>query len=182
MVLEESAADVEGATTEQLCCLVENSKPCMFKAGNASYGKKIQRTVQQRKLKLEINEKINHTYICDRHKEMIHSLRQIKPRKRPGSDRDSSPEVESKRRPDVNFLQMPVNTLRRYKRHYKLQTKPGLNKNQLSEAVYRHFKSISVNEKEVLNYFMYMVKHKRSKLDNDADSPMSSPKPMKYQD
>ena len=29
---------------------------------------------------------------------------------------------------------MPVNTLRRYKRHYKLQTKPGLNKTQLSEV------------------------------------------------
>ena len=36
----------------------------------------------------------------------------------------------------VNFLQMPVNTLRRYKRHFKLQTKPGLNKSQLSEVVF----------------------------------------------
>ena len=58
MVMDEQAADTDGATTEQLCCLVENSKPCMLKAGNAFYGKKIQRTVQQRKLKLEINEKV----------------------------------------------------------------------------------------------------------------------------
>ena len=43
----------------------------------------------------------HHTYICDHHKEMIHSLRQIKPRKRPGSERDSSPEVD-KRKPDVS--------------------------------------------------------------------------------
>ena len=34
----------------------------------------------------------------------------------------------------VDFLQMPVNTLRRYKRHYKLQTRPGLNKSQLAEV------------------------------------------------
>ena len=47
---------------------------------------------------------INHSYICDHHKEMIHSLRQIKPRKRPGSERDSSPEVESKRKADVSAL------------------------------------------------------------------------------
>ena len=29
---------------------------------------------------------------------------------------------------------MPVNTLRRYKRHYKLQTRPGLNKAQLADV------------------------------------------------
>ena len=34
----------------------------------------------------------------------------------------------------VDFLQMPVNTLRRYKRHYKLQTRQGLNKSQLADV------------------------------------------------
>ena len=36
---------------------------------------------------------------------MIHSLRQIKPRKRPGSDRDSSPDTDAKRpsKPDVRL-------------------------------------------------------------------------------
>ena len=52
----------------------------------------------------------------------------------------------------------------------------------LLQVVYRHFKSLAVSEKEVLNYFMYMVKHKRSKLDAEVDSPMSSPKPLKFQD
>lgn len=51
------------------------------------------------------------------------------------------------------------------------------------QAVYRHFKSIPVNEKEVLAYFMYMSKHGRNKLDtNDTDSPVTSPKPLKFQD
>jgi len=34
----------------------------------------------------------------------------------------------------VDFCQLQVNTLRRYKRHYKLQTRPGLNKSQLVEV------------------------------------------------
>lgn len=40
-------------------------------------------------------------------------------------------------RPQVDLFQLQVNTLRRYKRHYKLQTRPGLNKAQLAE-VYTH--------------------------------------------
>lgn len=34
----------------------------------------------------------------------------------------------------VDLFQLQVNTLRRYKRHYKLQTRPGLNKAQLAEV------------------------------------------------
>jgi len=59
MVMEDSRpADLDGATTEQLCCLIDDGRPCMRPAGNASYGKKIQKTVQQRKLKLELNDKV----------------------------------------------------------------------------------------------------------------------------
>lgn len=64
MVTEEHPGETDGVVTEQLCCLVENSKPCMLKAGNASYGKKIQRTVQQRKLKLETNDKVGVLLLC----------------------------------------------------------------------------------------------------------------------
>jgi len=34
----------------------------------------------------------------------------------------------------VDFFQLQMNTLRRYKRHYKLQLKPGTNKIQLVEV------------------------------------------------
>lgn len=34
----------------------------------------------------------------------------------------------------VDLFQLQVNTLRRYKRHYKLQTRPGFNKAQLAEV------------------------------------------------
>ena len=37
-------------------------------------------------------------------------------------------------RMQVDFLQLQMNTLRRYKRHYKLQLKPGTNKIQLVEV------------------------------------------------
>lgn len=37
----------------------------------------------------------------------------------------------------VDLFQLQVNTLRRYKRHYKLQTRPGLNKAQLAEVTAR---------------------------------------------
>ncbi|XP_037355923.1 histone deacetylase complex subunit SAP30L isoform X2 [Talpa occidentalis] len=66
---------------------------------------------------------------------------------------------------EVDLFQLQVNTLRRYKRHYKLQTRPGFNKAQLAETVSRHFRNIPVNEKETLAYFIYMVKSNKSRLD-----------------
>lgn len=36
--------------------------------------------------------------------------------------------------PDVDLYSLQVNTLRRYKRHYKISTRPGLNKVQLTEV------------------------------------------------
>lgn len=58
MVLDDSSHDMDGAVTEQVCCLIEDKRRCDRIAGNASYGKKIQKTVQQRKLKLEIDPKV----------------------------------------------------------------------------------------------------------------------------
>jgi len=62
---------------------------------------------------------------------------------------------------EIDFYQMPVNTLRRYKRHYKLNTRPGLSKSQLADAVSSHFKTIPVIEKDTLQMFFYMTKTKR---------------------
>ena len=36
--------------------------------------------------------------------------------------------------PEVDLFQLQINTLRRYKRHYKVPTRPGLNKAQLAEV------------------------------------------------
>ncbi|GFY54333.1 histone deacetylase complex subunit SAP30L [Trichonephila inaurata madagascariensis] len=65
----------------------------------------------------------------------------------------------------VDLYQLQVSALRRYKRHYKIQTRQGVNKAQLAETLSRHFKTIPVNEKEAITYFVYMVKNNKNKLD-----------------
>ncbi|XP_039267044.2 histone deacetylase complex subunit SAP30L-like [Styela clava] len=67
--------------------------------------------------------------------------------------------------PQVGLINLQMNTLRRYKRHFKLQTRPGMNKAQLAETVQRHFSSFPVVEKEALAYFIYMVKMKKNRID-----------------
>ncbi|PNJ77637.1 SAP30L isoform 3 [Pongo abelii] len=110
----------------QSCCLIEDGERCVRPAGNASFSKRVQKSISQKKLKLDIDK-------------------------------------------SVDLFQLQVNTLRRYKRHYKLQTRPGFNKAQLAETVSRHFRNIPVNEKETLAYFIYMVKSNKSRLDQKSD-------------
>ena len=50
---------------DQICCLVDDGKRCARRAGNASYSKRIQKTVQQRRLKLNIDHSVSTMYyIC----------------------------------------------------------------------------------------------------------------------
>nr|XP_025974377.1 histone deacetylase complex subunit SAP30L [Dromaius novaehollandiae] len=112
-------------------------------------------------------KQVRHLYICDFHKNFIQSVRNKRKRKT-SDDGGDSPEHETDV-PEVDLFQLQVNTLRRYKRHYKLQTRPGLNKAQLAETVSRHFRNIPVNEKETLAYFIYMVKNNKSRLDQKSE-------------
>lgn len=106
---------------------------------------------------------LRHLYICDFHKNFIQSVRNKRKRKTSDDGGESPdhdvevPEVtwtDVRARgvaggasaghwrvnpclplcPQVDLFQLQVNTLRRYKRHYKLQTRPGLNKAQLAEV------------------------------------------------
>lgn len=148
--------------SDQICCLVDDGERCRRSAGNASYSKRIQKTVTLRKLKLNIDVQARHTYICDNHKGIIQFAR-IKQRRRKDSEDDSNEaDVDL---PEVDWYQLQVNTLRRYKRHFKVSTRPGLNKAQLADTIQKHFKSIPVNEKEIVTYFIYMVKTNGNKLD-----------------
>uniref|UniRef100_T1KPK6 Histone deacetylase complex subunit SAP30 zinc-finger domain-containing protein n=1 Tax=Tetranychus urticae TaxID=32264 RepID=T1KPK6_TETUR len=65
----------------QLCCLTEDGSRCNRVAGNASYSKRIQKTAQQKKLRLSIDNTARHVYICDHHKNMIQSVRSCVKRK-----------------------------------------------------------------------------------------------------
>uniref|UniRef100_UPI00358E1BBC histone deacetylase complex subunit SAP30L-like n=1 Tax=Myxine glutinosa TaxID=7769 RepID=UPI00358E1BBC len=161
--------DSRDGPLSQTCCLVDDGERCQRPAGNASFSKRIQKSISQKKLKLEIDRSVRHLYICDFHKNFIQSVRNK--RKRKGSDDEGgdSPEHDAET-PEVDLFQLQVNTLRRYKRHYKLQTRPGLNKAQLAETISRHFRTIAVNEKDTLTYFIYMVKSNKSKLDHKTDN------------
>uniref|UniRef100_A0A672R0N9 SAP30 like n=1 Tax=Sinocyclocheilus grahami TaxID=75366 RepID=A0A672R0N9_SINGR len=128
----------------QSCCLIEDGERCGRAAGN-----------------------VRHLYICDFHKNFIQSVRNKRKRKT-SDDGGESPDHDVEV-PEVDLFQLQVNTLRRYKRHYKIQTRPGLNKAQLAETVSRHFRNIPVNEKETLTYFIYMVKSSKSRLDQKSD-------------
>ena len=88
-----------------------------------------------------------HIYICDYHKSLIQSVR-VRQRKRKDSEDDSNAETDHhpqetvsrdhrdhhRDAPEVDLFQLQINTLRRYKRHYKVPTRPGLNKAQLAEV------------------------------------------------
>ena len=71
-----------------------------------------------------------HIYICDHHKNVIQSVRAK--RKRKDSEEDSG-ETDSEH-PEVDLFQLQVNTLRRYKKHFKVPSRPGLNKAQLADV------------------------------------------------
>lgn len=146
---------------DQICCLVDDGERCLRPAGNASYSKRIQKTVTQRRLKLQLDHSARHIYICDYHKGVIQSARTKRRRK---DSEDDSNETDTDL-PEVDLFQLQVNTLRRYKRHYKVATRPGLNKAQLADTLMKHFKTIPVIEKEALTFFIYMVKSNSNKLD-----------------
>ncbi|CAI9726039.1 histone deacetylase complex subunit SAP30L-like [Octopus vulgaris] len=158
-----STEDDSRSGHDQICSLIDDGERCRRPAGNASYSKRIQKTVQQKKLKLTRDDCVSHIYICDYHKNVIHNVRSKRKRKDSEDDRGSLEGDEEI--PEIDFFQMPVNTLRRYRRHYKLPTRPGTNKAQLAESVARHFKTIPVAEKETLTFFIYMTKNFKSRFD-----------------
>lgn len=142
--------------SDQTCCLVENSERCRRQSGNASFNFRVQKLVEQRKLKFSLDSNAKHTYICDFHKNIIQKARNKRKRKDSDDENDSL---------DLDLSQLQVGTLRRYKRHYRIPTRPGMSKTQLIESIHKHFKTITVPEKETITYFIYMVKTHKSKLD-----------------
>lgn len=72
-----------------------------------------------------------HTYICDDHKTMIQCARTKQRRPKDSEDDSNEAEMDSF---EVDWFQLQVNTLRRYKRYYKVPTRPGLNKQGLADV------------------------------------------------
>jgi len=156
---EEDQDSRGGHTT---CCLIDDNERCKNPAGYASYSKRIQKTVSQKRLKLSSDPTAQHIYICDYHKGRIQSARTKRRRK---DSEDDSNETDNDMPEVPDLYQLQVNTLRRYKRHYKVQTRPGMKRAQLADAVMKHFKTIPIKEKETITFFVYMVKTNSNKLD-----------------
>jgi len=147
------------AGQNELCCLIEDGNKCRRPAGNASFSKRIQKTVQ-RKLKLSLDSYARSQFICDFHKSKIQSARSKRQRTMRHSDDSGDSDSES---PNVDFYSLQVQTLRRYKKFYKVSTRPGMNKAQLADLIQSHFRTIPVKEKEILTYFIYSIKNNSNK-------------------
>ena len=57
-----SEQEEQSSTVGQICCLVEDNERCKRPAGNASYSKRIQKTVSQRKLKLSLDVNVSENF------------------------------------------------------------------------------------------------------------------------
>ncbi len=57
-----SEQEEQSSTVGQICCLVEDNDRCKRPAGNASYSKRIQKTVSQRKLKLSLDVNVSENF------------------------------------------------------------------------------------------------------------------------
>lgn len=79
------------------------------------------------------NFQARHIYICDYHKQVIQCARSKQQQRRRKDSEDDSGETDNDL-PEVDLFQLQVGTLRRYKRHYKVSTRPGLNKAQLADV------------------------------------------------
>uniref|UniRef100_A0A0A9WA87 Histone deacetylase complex subunit SAP30 n=1 Tax=Lygus hesperus TaxID=30085 RepID=A0A0A9WA87_LYGHE len=148
---------------DQVCCLIDDNYRCTRPAGNASYSKRIQKTVTQKKLRLNLDPSAPNLYICDHHKGVIQTARS-KRRRKDSEDDSNEPDPDI---PEVDLGQLQVSTLRKYKRHFKVTTRPSLNKAQLAELLLKHFKNLPVDEKDIISNFYYITsKPNKSKTES----------------
>ncbi|KAH9390966.1 Histone deacetylase complex subunit sap30l [Tyrophagus putrescentiae] len=176
---------VTSSPLQSLCCLVENGIKCSRPSGNASYSKRIEKQASGQ----SFDRHTPHTYICEHHKQIIQSIRTSGKRKRKdddnGHDDDLSNDVHDRNDSyasgparafnttayDIDLQTLQVNTLRRYKKTFRVQTKPGLNKTQLAEELTRHFRmNIRVDEKEIIHNFMSNIKSNNNKAEFNPNS------------
>eukprot|EP00039_Didymoeca_costata_P019865 m.339211 g.339211 ORF g.339211 m.339211 type:complete len:141 (+) comp18705_c0_seq1:57-479(+) len=135
------------------CCLIENKKRCQRAATNTKLSKRVLNRLISRFPSVSLDEKAEHTYICDVHKRLTEQLNNDK-RKRSQSDV-----------PEVNFSALHMNTLKRYKKHYKLSADTA-SKSDLVEVVSQHFKLQNVVEMDTIMLFSHMIKNNMNRFDS----------------
>lgn len=64
---------------------------------------------------------------------------------------------------NINFNKLEAGSLRKYRRHYKLEIGPNASKDQLVSAVQQHFSMHTVDESNVIAAFLLAYSHSNSK-------------------
>jgi len=85
-----------------------------------------------------------------------------KKRKRKHSEADKESAVKFD---DPPLEGLPMQVLRKYKKSFKIHTRQCVQKPQLVEILMKHFLAMPVSEKEIIAFFIYMVKQKKNKVD-----------------
>ena len=70
----------------------------------------------------------------------------------------------------VDFTKLDMATLKRYKRHYRLNTRQNLTKTELALAVAKHFASQTVDEADTISLFMYSARYAFASATNRSRS------------
>lgn len=70
---------------------------------------------------------------------------------------------------ELDLSTLSIQSLYRYKRIMAVQSNTGLTKQQLAKHMTEHLQTIRVNEKEVISYFLYMLKTGSNKLDSSRE-------------
>uniref|UniRef100_UPI00374453C3 uncharacterized protein n=1 Tax=Calcarisporiella thermophila TaxID=911321 RepID=UPI00374453C3 len=75
-----------------------------------------------------------------------------------GNNMSQSPWLEGKSL--VDFNSMDINILRKYRRIHRVRTRAKPTRDELVEAVKRHFAALPVREIDAVTYFLYAVQNK----------------------
>ncbi|XP_076448630.1 histone deacetylase complex subunit SAP30 homolog [Babylonia areolata] len=146
-----SNGDRESSPKESLlCCVLDKGRRCDNSAGRAKLKGKVQHP------DLKHDDSVSHKHVCTFHEALIKDLTgkgkktQNQPRKRKRTQDDDE-------QPKVDFSTLSTTSLRKYKKFFKITHRGGVEKDQLEETVAKHFKTIAVDEEEVLTNFLKMT-------------------------
>ncbi|KAL5267343.1 hypothetical protein ACHWQZ_G004404 [Mnemiopsis leidyi] len=167
------------------CCLQEKGVPCTNAATVNVTGKKLNKALGQNDHGLTLNSSLHHSSICVKHKELLQSTRPTRRKRRAPSDNNPPvPVVQQHHQPppspvdETNIMDnlelelghLPLLTLRKCRKYFKLQVKTGTNRQQLAETIIKHFRNMPVKEKEVIDNFVKAVSKRRRENDDSKDN------------
>lgn len=159
-----------------MCCLLDDSIRCRQIAGAAHYSQRIKRRIRRINLNLKFDSRARHNFICDYHKRMIHSDRCST-----GIDNSQSNGFITKNTNGFTdsdalktaFYKLSFKTLCKYKRLFNIVTPHGINKSHLAEMLFRHFKTMPIDEESVVTTFISLIQNSGNSIDRRKFNPFN---------